>query len=326
MAKPFFSLPRPGTVENGEARTIAAPSEADFVSTFGQLLPPASYLQTKYGRAAYYSIPSAQPTADATTPIQRVLMVHGVQTCAIGLQPLAKTLSARFPQAHIVLVDLWGHGLTDAPVTPYTPALFHFLLESLLTHLNWSSAHFIGYSFGGSTVATFAASKSHLVSSLTLVAPAGLLRMAQFTPEQQSWFRGDPSISAEEAQNQIIDWLENGPLLVPSDWKERIAKGEMVAQAVKEWQMKNHEGHAASVVAVFRDAGAMDRHEEFKKVKGKGIGNLCVLGENDPVCGVDDLRSVGFENVVVVKGAGHGVVRENVAEVAGYIEQFWKTL
>lgn len=326
MSSPFFALPRPETDQRDEIKVIAAPDEADFVATFRQLLPPASYLQTKYGKAAYYSISPTESASTAPRSIERVLMVHGVQTCAVGLQPLAKALSTRFPHAHIVLVDLWGHGLTDAPITPYTPALFHFLLESLLTHLNWSNAHFIGYSFGGSTVATLAACKPHLVSSLTLVAPAGLLRMTQFTPEQQSWFRSDPSISEEEAQYQIINWLEDGRLLVPDDWKEQVAKGEMVAQAVKEWQMKNHEGHAASVVAVFRDGGAMDRHEEFKKVKGMGIRSLCVLGENDPVCGVADLRSVGFEDVVVVKGAGHGVVRENVAEVADYIEEFWKTL
>jgi len=328
MSQPFLALPRPGTIQTQQLVTIAAPKEADFVSTFGQLLPSASYLSTKYGKAAYYSIP---PTSKASNgakedPISRVLMVHGVQTCAIGLQPLAKTLSSRFPHAHIVLVDLWGHGLTDAPVTPYEPALFHFLLESLMTHLHWDNAHFIGYSFGGSTVATFASVKRHLVSSLILVAPAGLMRMSQFTPQEQTWLRGDSSVTEQEAQKQVMIWLEDGPLVVPPNWKERVSRGEVVAEAVKEWQMVNHEGHAASVVAVVRDGGVFDMHEGFKRAAGTGVRNFSVLGELDPICSVSDLKDVGFENVVMVNAAGHGVVREQVPEVARYVEEFWKGL
>lgn len=323
MSKSFLAMPRSGTAQAEPLVTIAAPKEADFVSTFGQLLPPASYLLTEYGKVAYYSIPPASPASD--NPISRVLMVHGAQTCAIGLQPLAKSLSARFPHAQIVLVDLWGHGLTDAPVTQYKPSLFHYLLEALMAQLSWDKAHFIGFSFGGSTIATFAATRPHLISSLVLVAPVGLLCMSDFTIEQQKWFRGETSVPAEEAQKQLMNWLEGGPLIVPADWKEAVANGELVAQAVKDWQMVNHEGHAASVIAFF-DAGAMNMHEEFRKTAAAGLKCLGVLGGADSLCTVSDLEDVGFKNVVAIEGAGHNLVREQVPEVTRFVEEFWRAL
>ncbi|RDW63242.1 alpha/beta fold hydrolase [Aspergillus mulundensis] len=319
MSAPLIVLPRPG--ETATAKPIPAPSEAAFIQTFGQLLPPASYLHTPNGRVAYYQLsPSAN---DAATSIRRVLFVHGVQTPAIGLQPLAKELSSRFPSAQCVLVDLWGHGLTDTPFAPHEPALFHKLLEALMAHLDWPDAHLIGYSFGGSTTATLAAARPGLVSSMVLVAPAGLLREAQFSETERMYLRGGNGLE-EAAKDWILEFLEGGQLVVPSDWKERVARGEVVAEAVRDWELKEHRGHLASVVAVFRDGGALDRHADFARAAATGIPALGVLGETDEVCSVQDLHEVGFKNVAVIPQVGHGVARQRVSEVAQLIEGFWK--
>ncbi|KAJ5176625.1 uncharacterized protein N7482_002502 [Penicillium canariense] len=320
-------LPRPGTAKVHDLpRPIQAPSEADFVATFGQLLPPASFLQTSYGRAAYYELPvsSLAPT-DTPSPISRVVFVHGVQTSAIGIQPLASALSSRFPHAQCVLVDLWGHGLTDTPTVPYEPALFHSLLEALLVQLEWKDAHFIGYSFGGSTTATFAAAHPERVASMVLVAPAGLVRSSQFDDLQNEYLRGGEGLE-EQARAWILEYLEGGQLIVPSDWKERVGQGKVVAEAVRDWQMREHEGHAASVVAIFRDGGVLDKHGEFAEAAKTGIKNLSILGELDGVCSVEDLHGVGMHNVVVIPQVGHAVVRERVPEVASLIGDFWDKL
>lgn len=90
--------------------------------------------------------------------------------------------------------------------------------------------------------------------------------------------------------------------------------------------MKNHPGHAASIVGIFRDGGALDMHAEFKQAAASGIKCLSVLGQNDEVCSEQDLDGVGFEEVVTISGVGHGLVRERVPEVAALIEEFWKGL
>ncbi|PTB64962.1 alpha/beta-hydrolase [Trichoderma citrinoviride] len=326
MPGPLIVLPRPGALASETPRIISAPSERAFVTAFGQLLPQASFLQTKNGRIAFYALPTSPITAEqATNPVTRVLFVHGIQTCAIGLQPLASTLSARFPSAKCVLVDLWGHGLTDTPFVPHDAALAHDLLESVMVHIGWEDAHFVGFSLGGSLTASFAAARPERVASLTLVAPAGFVRQGQFDEVQRSYLRGGEGLEVQ-AKAWILDFLEGGDLVVPPDWKERVERGEVVAEAVRQWQMEHHEGHVASVVALFRDAGVLDNDEEFAKATKTGIKNLCILGQLDGIVNEHDLHSIGMQNTVLVPQAGHAVVREKVPEVAGLIEDFWKKL
>ncbi|KAK7403490.1 hypothetical protein QQX98_010720 [Neonectria punicea] len=328
MAKSLIVLPRPGTAKSGDAApgSIQGPSEDAFIATFGNLLPRASYLRTPNGKAAYYELqPSSPAPTDGTDPVSRVLFVHGVQTPALGLQPLASTLASRFPYAQCVLVDLWGHGLTDMPLVAHEPALFHGLLEAVMVQLGWDDAHIVGYSFGGSLTATFAVAHPKRVASMVLVAPAGLLRTAQFDELQRSYLQGGEGLE-ERAQAWILEWLEGGPLVVPSDWKERVARGEVVSGAVKDWQLREHEGHSASIVGIFRDGGVMDKHAEFAEAAKKDIKGLCILGELDDLCSVQDLNQLGMQNVAVVPQVGHGVVRQRVPEVAGLIEGFWNKL
>ncbi|KAJ5895298.1 hypothetical protein N7495_006989 [Penicillium taxi] len=326
MSNASIVIPRPGTVNfDSNVQSIQAPPETSFVATFGQLLPPVSYFQTPNGRAAYYKLPYEAPKSAGTGPISRVLYVHGVQTPAIGLQPLASALSSRFPHAQCVLIDLWGHGLTDTPITPHDAALFHGLLEALMVHLQWENAHFVGYSFGGSTTATFAAKYPERVASMVLCAPAGLYRSVKFGEKELSYLRGGEGLE-EEARDWIWELLEGGKLVVPSDWKERVDHGEVVAAAVKDWLLREHKGYLASVVGIWRDGGVLDRHAQFKEAAKKGIPNLCILGELDGVCSVQDLSEVGMHNVTVVPQVGHPLVRERVPEVSRLIEDFWTKL
>ncbi|KAL5339436.1 Alpha/Beta hydrolase protein [Aspergillus crustosus] len=322
----FVVLPRPGDHLPDTQSPIAAPSEASFTSTFGKILPPATYLHTPHGRAAYYTLPSSPTTTHQ--PVHRVLLIHGVQTPAIGQYPLASILASKFPQAQIVLVDLWGHGLTDTPILPHEPELFHSLIEALLKELGWESAHLSGYSFGGAVVTTFAAKRPEVVESLVLIAPVGLFKFDSFNDTEKNYLVGRTGDIEEEkkVQEWVISWLEGGEMVVPADWEERVAKGEVVAEAVKRWELEEHKGHAATVVGVLRDGGVMDRHEDYRETVRRGVKVFVVLGEKDEVCSVEDLAEVGVDNVVVVPGVGHGVVRERAKEVAELVEGFWNEL
>ena len=141
-------LPRLGTWSGSHMKNIPAPTEAAFIATFGTLLPPAKYLNTATGKAAYYELLPSTSANNASTP-DRVLFVHGVQAPALGMLPLARALHNSFPHAHFVLVDLWGHGLSETPIVPHTTSLFLKLLDDLLDHLAWPFAHLVGFSFGG---------------------------------------------------------------------------------------------------------------------------------------------------------------------------------
>ncbi|PNP85377.1 hypothetical protein FNYG_01206 [Fusarium nygamai] len=314
-------LPRPGETYEPQP-PVAGPTESAFVETFGALLPAAQFLQTPHGKVAYYEIKPSSSN-DGTTKIDKVLFIHGVQTPALGMLPLTRALEKSFPAVHMVLVDLWGHGLSDTPVVPHEASLFHELVDNLLDHLSWQSAHIVGFSFGGATTVSYVASRPSRVKSFTLVAPAGLLEISMFTPEEQACLQGDDEAAAKKC---VLNILEGGDLVVPADWKQRVANGEVVAEAVREWQMREHPGHTASVVAIFRDGGVMDSHAHFDEAAKTGIPSLAVLGELDGLCSRDQLNEHGFENVFVVPKAVHSVVRDKAEHVAKLIADFWKTL
>lgn len=317
-------IPRPGTSLSTRRPPIPAPSEEAFTRTFGTLLPAAQYLQTDNGKAAYYEIPPSTSAGSRTTP-DRVLFIHGVQTPALGMLPLARALHSSFPQAHFVIIDLWGHGLSDTPLAPHEPSLFHGLLDKLLDHLHWPSAHLVGYSFGGALTIGYVASRPSRVQSFTIVAPAGLIPSSGFSSEERSHLSRECA-DEDAARKWVLEFLEGGELVVPSDWKDRVARGEVVAEAVREWQMREHTGHTASVIAVLRDGGVMDNDAEFVKAAKTGIPALAVLGGNDDLCSKEQSNELGLTNVAVVPEAGHAVVRERVPEVAGLIGEFWTGL
>lgn len=316
-------LPRPGTAFDSTRAPIPAPTEEAFVETFGSLLPPAQFLETAKGKAAYYEIKPDSNLDHASSVPDRVLLIHGVQTPALGMLPLARALKASFPQTHFVLFDHWGHGLSETPIAPYDMNLVHQLIDDLLERLQWSSVHLIGFSFGGVVTAEYVVSQSSKVKSFTIVAPAGLIRSANFTAEEKQHLRGGDEAAA---QKWILEFLEGGDLVVPADWKERVQKGEIVAEAVREWQMREHPGHLASVVGIFRDGGVIDNGAIFTKAVETGIPSVVVLGGLDDLSTKEELNSLGFKDVSVVPQVGHGVVRQKAPEVAELITSFWRTL
>jgi pimeloyl-ACP methyl ester carboxylesterase len=327
MSQSTLVIPRPNSSFDIKTAQppISGPPESSFTDSFGPLLPPAQYLVTKIGKAAYYSLPPTSPKA--STPPERVLFIHGVQTPALGMLPLARSLHAQFPASHFVLFDHWGHGLSDTPLVPHEASLFHGLIDDLLDHLDWQSAHVVGYSFGGALTVGYVSSRTTRVQSFTLVAPAGLIRRAGFDEAGQALLAVEGVKDEDTARDFVVnDVLEGGGLVVPADWKERVEKGEVVAEAVKEWQMREHKGHAASVVAVFRDGGVMDNDELFVKAAKAGVPNLVVLGETDDLCTKPQLEELGLKDVRVVDGAGHGVVRDRADEVARHVAEFWSGL
>ncbi|ROW04862.1 hypothetical protein VMCG_04889 [Cytospora schulzeri] len=327
-------IPRPGTTTNEDAlpSPIRAPPEADMTKELGCLLPKASYLSTKHGQAAYYVYPPTEPLP-ADQPPLRVLMVHGVQTSALGLQPLATALRARFPAAHIALVDLWGHGLSDTPLAPHVASLFHGLLDAVLTALAWQQEpiRLVGFSFGGSLAAGYAALHPERVDSVALIAPAGLMSFSIFPEAVQNRYGltgAADDVDEEGTLDFVIEFLEGGKLSVPVDWRDRVDRGEVVAEAVRDWEMREHPGHAGSVVAIFRDGGVFDNHAAFRALVQTLGADKClgVLGELDEVCSKQYLLDVGFSNIIVILQVGHAVVRERAAQVATSIENFWRAL
>ncbi|GAM84759.1 hypothetical protein ANO11243_027600 [Dothideomycetidae sp. 11243] len=319
--KPYLLvLPRPGSDNDLAAAPkppFPAPPEERFTTLFGHLLPPATYIHTPRGKIAYFSLPP--PSPGSGTP-DKVLILHGGQTPSLGLQPLASALQSRFPHAHIVLMDWWGHGLTDTPNTSHIPELFNEQISTLLDALSWSRVHIFGFSFGGIAAATYAVHYPKRVASLVLAGPAGMLPLSVFPEEIM---RGDDE---QKTQDWMFEFLEGGPMVVPQDWEERVKKGEVVTEALRDWEKREHPGHAASIVAILRDGGVLARHDVYRQLAQLGIPTRFVIGENDEMCSEAEVRTLGFKDVVVLPNVGHSDLRDKVSQVSAVIAEFWKTL
>ncbi|KFA74924.1 hypothetical protein S40288_06789 [Stachybotrys chartarum IBT 40288] len=308
-----LELPRP-TVLNQKS-SIEAPSYEVFTSRFGHAFPKPQFLNSNLGTTALYDLPA--PSGQAR---RHVLVIHGVNTPALGLWPLAKELQALDPDAHIVLFDLWGHGLSSTPLVAHAPHVFHFQILQVLAFMQWTHPHVIGYSFGASTAISFALDNPWVASVVTL-APAGIIDKAHFSPHMEDLL--DSQGRDPEAIDCVMNWLEGGPINVPDDWQQRVQSGHIVAEALREWELQEHPGYPHSVLSMFRYGGVYGREDTFREFAKLPFKKMTVLGELDIVCTESQLRDLGFSHVEVVKDQNHGLVRTAAGDVAKIVHRFW---
>lgn len=232
--------------------------------------------------------------------------------------------------SHVVIYDLWGHGLSSTPLTSHVPAIFHTQILELLSYLNWRKAHIFGFSMGGSIAATFAALHPQCVESLTLAVPAGWPDLSDVSLLERilvhegcwglQWFR----------RRTILDFMVEGKSTPEPDWKERLKKGEVDLVAVQLWERQHHKGHVQSLVSMW-DGLVFGHGNTFALLPKSGFECLVILGEKDPVIKPDQVKEslakmswVG--DIHVIEGAGHDVVRPFKDETVKLVEDFWERL
>ena len=117
---------------------------------------------------------------------RKVLLVHGISNPCIALGAIAHGLADN--GCRVMMFDLPGRGYSDTPVpTPHSNRLntTTILLALTSSPLAWTgngeTFSLIGYSLGGGIVANFTSYFPSLVSSLILLAPAGLIRQGRIT-------------------------------------------------------------------------------------------------------------------------------------------------
>lgn len=135
------------------------------------------------------------------------------------------------------LVDSFGRGYSDSPSDlPQDERLFttQILLALASSPLSWTGAgsgrfSLIGYSLGGGIAAAFASHFPELLSSLVLLAPAGLLRDSHISLQTRLLY--SQNLIPESVLVSLASMrLRAGPLL-PAKKKEDPKKEEKAADA-----------------------------------------------------------------------------------------------
>ena len=138
---------------------------------------------------------------------EKVVLIHGISTPCIALGAIAHGLVDW--GCRVILLDLPGKGYSSTPVpTPHSARLFTAIILLTLTSspISWTgndiSFSLIGYSLGGGIAVNFTSYFPTLISSLILLALAGLLRESRVTLMNQILYKS--GLVSEYAVERLI--------------------------------------------------------------------------------------------------------------------------
>jgi len=143
----------------------------------------SGYVEANGIRLRYYRTGGALPA---------LVLSHGYTDNGLSWTGLARALQKEYD---VIMYDLRGHGLSDAPQTGYGMDDQVADLLGLIEALKLQRPIIIGHSLGGSIAAAFAAKHPNLPHKVVLVDPPGLvipvLRGTIEKRRAKGWYRQD---------------------------------------------------------------------------------------------------------------------------------------
>lgn len=222
--------------------------------------------------------------------------------------------------------DLWGRGYTSTPLVAHDSQLLalQLLFAASSSPLPWCSEPFsiVGFSLGGAITMEFVASFPHLVHSVALLGPVGLLRGLPGVYEDLRQAALD-GLGKQELKKILAGVLGVGDEIGTED--EAVAN----AAALTRWQYEHHEGHPTSFISTLVNGPLQGQHntwreacEILKEKQGKRKGEerlVAICGREDNVVPAEHVREdldgmIGEANYVfeTVKG-NHGFLMDDSA-------------
>ncbi|KAK8930431.1 hypothetical protein H634G_07451 [Metarhizium anisopliae BRIP 53293] len=336
--------PRRRSVLRSPLKTVLPRASREELSELVYLpdaFPGARDVETPYGTIRVYEFGPEDG--------DKVLLVHGISTSCITLGRIAHALVER--GCRVMLFDLFGRGFTDGvgdiphDTRLYTTQILLVLASSRLSWTGTSGFRLIGYSLGGGIVIPFANAFPHMVSSLVLLAPAGLIEAASFgavsrfifssgfIPERILAVLTGQRLQRPIASSRAARSKAAGVLAVAEAENlagEKTPLEERVLDYVR-WMVHNHEGFVPAFMSCIRYAPLTEQHEEWKGLAKRERGTTAVIfAETDELISADDyardgLPLVGGEGHVfwrVVPGS-HDFVMTHVAAIMKELDEFW---
>ncbi|OLN88492.1 Serine hydrolase-like protein [Colletotrichum chlorophyti] len=307
--------------------------------------PGARDVETPYGTIRVYEW---GPATGA-----KVLLIHGISTSCMTLGRIAHALVAR--GCRVMLFDLFGRGFSDGvgdlphDARLYTTQVLLALASSRLSWSGTSSVRVVGYSLGGAVAASFAAAFPHMVESLVLLAPAGLIDAANFGAAARITFQSGlvpDRILAAITRKRLQKPLANKRVKAvaeeddPAEKFVDVAASEVpggddkVDAKVREyvpWMVAHHAGFVPAFMSCVRWAPLTEQHETWRRLGERKKGTTAVLiGRTDEVIDVDHyaregLPLLGGEGNVLWKilPGGHDFVMTKTEYIMRELDGFW---
>jgi pimeloyl-ACP methyl ester carboxylesterase len=294
---------------------------------------------------------------------EKVLLVHGISTTVQTLTKVAHEL-VDVHGCRVMFFDLFGRGFSDGvgdlphDARLYTTQCLLALASSPLSWTGISAFRLIGYSLGGGIAVHFAGTFPHLVSSLVLLAPAGLIRPETFglatrfvftaglVPERlltaitkrrlQKPIAASSSRKPSPAPLPVVDdvvsaSLAEVPSAIPSNTKPQEPRLEQIVLKYVHWMLHHHPGFIPAFMSSITHAPLIGQHEAWKKLADRPKGStVVILAKDDEIIDPEDYERDalpligGKERVewVLVEG-GHDFPMTNEKELMKELRRVW---
>ena len=150
-----------------------------------------------------------------------LVLVHGITDDGLCWSPVAEVLSGEYD---VIMVDLRGHGKSDAPEEGYDLVTMATELSGLITGLGLENPVVMGHSLGAVTTITLASLTPDLPLAIILEDPPAFWRVRPPSPEEadfragmRMWFNDvkrktrDELLEIARSENPVWSEAELGP-------------------------------------------------------------------------------------------------------------------
>lgn len=228
------------------------------------------------------------------------IVVHGLTTPMVSTETLAEALGRL--GYRVLMYDLYGRGLSDAPAGRQDRAFFLRQLSDLCTYYGLTEEITIaGYSMGGGIATAFATEFPHSVKQVILVATSGVRttesRFSRFC-RQVPWL-GDWA-HAQFAHDLM---LRSMPERGETPGIDRVLRAQRNALGRR--------GYLPAILSSRRGMLAEDQEGDHRKLWRQGIPVVAIWAGQDPII---PLRAVGLMGLWnrdarqdVIEDADHGL-------------------
>ncbi|PSR99398.1 Alpha/Beta hydrolase protein [Coniella lustricola] len=327
--------------------------------------PGARDVVTPYGSVRCYEFGPANG--------RRVLLMHGISTSCMTLTHIAHGLVQR-GNCRVLLFDLFGRGFSDGVGdVPHDERLYvtQALLVLASSELAWMGSngstgeggegeggfHIMGYSLGGALAVHLAnALPAESVKSITLLAPAGMIREQNFGTLARFIFRSGwvpdglleiltrwrlkrpIAESAKRKQQQQPRPLASNGL---NELKETMASSRAVLAFVN-WQVIHHAGFTTAFMSTLRHAPMFNQQVAWRTLTarrrrhhdapttGKKQKTVCLIfGAGDEIVSEHDYRTdalllLGGEDEVFWPAPVAGAHDFPMVDPEGTLDRIWE--
>jgi pimeloyl-ACP methyl ester carboxylesterase len=244
-------------------------------------------------------------TGDGSLP--PMVLSHGYTDNGLCWTDLAHALEKKYD---IVMYDLRGQGLSDAPASGYGIKDYTLDMVGLIKALKLEHPVIIGHSLGGCIVASVAANYPDIPKKVVMIDPPGLGRPWVANAEEmnraKTWFANDIKYLKGLSREQLI--------------KEAAKRHPAISEAARgRWADSKMQIHPQIVESVTAIAALPD---DLPKVKAPTL--ILKADANDAIRKIE-IEAVSKQpniKIVHIKGAGHLVHLEKPEESLAVLNEF----